>query len=150
LVLSQVFEFVQLPELFYAGSHGMDRMGPADGCNGFKAAGTQAKDTKVCQDWFPPCPMLSLSLRQLLQSLKAKKLCSPLSVILHCENGDFSILMKDISCLSELHVAGVCVYPTRRRPLIRLFTYILHYGPLMGRNAYDAGVPNLGGQYKGH
>jgi len=36
LVLSQVFEFVQLPELFYAGSHGMDRMGPADGCNGFK------------------------------------------------------------------------------------------------------------------
>jgi trehalose 6-phosphate phosphatase len=27
----------------------MDRMGPADGCNGFKAAGTQAKDTKVCQ-----------------------------------------------------------------------------------------------------
>jgi trehalose 6-phosphate phosphatase len=45
----KVFEFVQLPELFYAGSHGMDRMGPADGCNGFKAAGTQAKDTKVCQ-----------------------------------------------------------------------------------------------------
>ncbi|CAN5963597.1 unnamed protein product, partial [Sphagnum jensenii] len=28
----KVFEFVQLPELFYAGSHGMDIMGPADGC----------------------------------------------------------------------------------------------------------------------
>jgi trehalose 6-phosphate phosphatase len=42
----KVFEFVQLPELFYAGSHGMDIMGPADGCNGFKATGTRGKDKK--------------------------------------------------------------------------------------------------------
>ncbi|KAH8942155.1 hypothetical protein BDL97_14G083800 [Sphagnum fallax] len=42
----KVYEFVQLPELFYAGSHGMDIMGPADGCNGFKASGTLAKDKK--------------------------------------------------------------------------------------------------------
>ncbi|KAH9541760.1 hypothetical protein CY35_14G083100 [Sphagnum magellanicum] len=42
----KVYEFVQLPELFYAGSHGMDIMGPADVCNGFKASGTLAKDKK--------------------------------------------------------------------------------------------------------
>jgi trehalose 6-phosphate phosphatase len=48
----KVFEFVQLPELFYAGSHGMDIMGPADGCNGFKATGTRSKDKEVCQHPF--------------------------------------------------------------------------------------------------
>jgi hypothetical protein len=52
VVLLQVFEFVQLPELFYAGSHGMDIMGPADGCNGFKATGTRSKDKEVCQHPF--------------------------------------------------------------------------------------------------
>ncbi|CAK9279074.1 unnamed protein product [Sphagnum jensenii] len=40
----KVYEFVQLPELYYAGSHGMDIMGPANGTNGFKAKGTQMKD----------------------------------------------------------------------------------------------------------
>jgi len=56
-VFSQVYEFVQLPELFYAGSHGMDIMGPADGCNGFKASGTLAKDKKVnCQILHCPGP----------------------------------------------------------------------------------------------
>ncbi len=59
VVLLQVFEFVQLPELFYAGSHGMDIMGPADGCNGFKATGTRGKDKKVCQHPFSvPIPVI--------------------------------------------------------------------------------------------
>ncbi|CAM6032532.1 unnamed protein product [Sphagnum compactum] len=40
----KVYEFVQLAELYYAGSHGMDIMGPADGTNGFRAQGTQVKD----------------------------------------------------------------------------------------------------------
>ncbi len=43
----QVYEFVQLAELYYAGSHGMDIMGPADGTNGFKAKGTRVKDKMV-------------------------------------------------------------------------------------------------------
>ncbi|KAI5074803.1 hypothetical protein GOP47_0010764 [Adiantum capillus-veneris] len=38
----KVYEFVQLPELYYAGSHGMDIMGPAEGCNGCKAQGIRA------------------------------------------------------------------------------------------------------------
>lgn len=42
----KVYEFVQLPELYYAGSHGMDIMGPAEGCNGFRAHGTKALDEK--------------------------------------------------------------------------------------------------------
>ncbi|MCO5564756.1 hypothetical protein L7F22_018424 [Adiantum nelumboides] len=42
----KVYEFVHLAELYYAGSHGMDIMGPAEGCNGFKADGLQAKDSK--------------------------------------------------------------------------------------------------------
>jgi hypothetical protein len=45
--LVQVYEFVQLAELYYAGSHGMDIMGPANGTNGFKAKGTQMKDKMV-------------------------------------------------------------------------------------------------------
>ncbi|CAK9199748.1 unnamed protein product [Sphagnum troendelagicum] len=40
----KVYEFVQLAELYYAGSHGMDIMGPADATNGFKAKGTRVKD----------------------------------------------------------------------------------------------------------
>eukprot|EP00250_Pteridium_aquilinum_P018057 c23921_g1_i1 orf=490-1665(+) len=40
----KVYEFVQLPELYYAGSHGMDIMGPAEGSNGFKAHGTKTLD----------------------------------------------------------------------------------------------------------
>jgi hypothetical protein len=43
----QVYEFVQLPELYYAGSHGMDIMGPAGGCGGCKANGTRAVDDRV-------------------------------------------------------------------------------------------------------
>lgn len=42
----KVYEFVHLPELYYAGSHGMDIMGPAEGCNGFRADGLQTKDSK--------------------------------------------------------------------------------------------------------
>ncbi|KAI5066838.1 hypothetical protein GOP47_0017366 [Adiantum capillus-veneris] len=42
----KVYEFVQLSELYYAGSHGMDIMGPVEGCNGFKAQGTKAWDEK--------------------------------------------------------------------------------------------------------
>lgn len=42
----KVYEFVQLPELFYAGSHGMDIMGPAECLNGVKPHGTKALDEK--------------------------------------------------------------------------------------------------------
>lgn len=42
----KVYEFVHLAELYYAGSHGMDIMGPAEGCNGFKAEGVRLKDSK--------------------------------------------------------------------------------------------------------
>ncbi|KAJ7548048.1 hypothetical protein O6H91_08G115300 [Diphasiastrum complanatum] len=42
----KVYEFVQLAELFYAGSHGMDIMGPAEGCNGVKVDGTRGMDEK--------------------------------------------------------------------------------------------------------
>ncbi|KAL2650380.1 hypothetical protein R1flu_018508 [Riccia fluitans] len=42
----KVYDFVQLAELYYAGSHGMDIMGPAEGCNGFKASGTRGKDSR--------------------------------------------------------------------------------------------------------
>lgn len=40
----KVYEFVQLSELYYAGSHGMDIMGPAEGCGGYKAQGTRTID----------------------------------------------------------------------------------------------------------
>lgn len=40
----KVYEFVQLPELYYAGSHGMDIMGPAEGSNGVKAHGLKSLD----------------------------------------------------------------------------------------------------------
>ncbi|KAJ7530284.1 hypothetical protein O6H91_15G087800 [Diphasiastrum complanatum] len=42
----KVYEFVQLAEIFYAGSHGMDIMGPAEACNGLKADGLKSKDEK--------------------------------------------------------------------------------------------------------
>jgi trehalose 6-phosphate phosphatase len=41
-VLVQVFEFVKLAELYYAGSHGMDIKGPAN-----KASSRHAKANKV-------------------------------------------------------------------------------------------------------
>lgn len=40
----QVYEFVQLSELYYAGSHGMDIMGPAKSSSGFKVNGTRVQD----------------------------------------------------------------------------------------------------------
>ncbi|KAH7430277.1 hypothetical protein KP509_09G091700 [Ceratopteris richardii] len=42
----KVFDFVRLPELYYAGSHGMDIMGPAQGSYGLKAKGEKAVDGK--------------------------------------------------------------------------------------------------------
>ncbi|KAI5056666.1 hypothetical protein GOP47_0028484 [Adiantum capillus-veneris] len=42
----KVFDFIGLSELYYAGSHGMDIMGPAQGCNGIKASGEKAYDGK--------------------------------------------------------------------------------------------------------
>lgn len=42
----KVFEFVGLSELYYAGSHGMDIMGPVEGSNGIKASGEKAHDGK--------------------------------------------------------------------------------------------------------
>ena len=38
---------MQLSELYYAGSHGMDIMGPAKSSSGFKVNGTRSKDKKV-------------------------------------------------------------------------------------------------------
>lgn len=38
---------MQLPELYYAGSHGMDIMGPASGCKGHKSQGKKMSDDKV-------------------------------------------------------------------------------------------------------
>ncbi|XP_024541253.1 probable trehalose-phosphate phosphatase C isoform X1 [Selaginella moellendorffii] len=40
----KVKNFVQLSELYYAGSHGMDIMGPADACDGVTVEGTRGKD----------------------------------------------------------------------------------------------------------
>lgn len=48
-----MYDFVQLAELYYAGSHGMDIMGPAEDCNGFQAVGTRSKDKKVGTLWNP-------------------------------------------------------------------------------------------------
>lgn len=45
--LEQVYEFVQLSELYYAGSHGMDIMGPANNLDGFRVKGTKSRDKKV-------------------------------------------------------------------------------------------------------
>ncbi|XP_024371170.1 probable trehalose-phosphate phosphatase C [Physcomitrium patens] len=42
----KVYDFVQLSELYYAGSHGMDIMGPAKSSSGFKVNGTRVKDKK--------------------------------------------------------------------------------------------------------
>ena len=42
-----MYEFVQLPELYYAGSHGMDIMGPVVSRNGFKVQGTKVLDKEV-------------------------------------------------------------------------------------------------------
>jgi len=47
LYLEQVYEFVQLAELYYAGSHGMDIMGPAKSSDGFRVKGTKCRDKKV-------------------------------------------------------------------------------------------------------
>lgn len=47
LVSEQVYEFVQLAELYYAGSHGMDIMGPAKNADGFRVKGTKSRDKKV-------------------------------------------------------------------------------------------------------
>jgi len=47
LLLEQVYEFVQLAELYYAGSHGMDIMGPAKNSDGFRVKGTKYRDKKV-------------------------------------------------------------------------------------------------------
>lgn len=43
---SKVFDFVQLTELYYAGSHGMDIMGPAKSSDGFRVKGTKSRDKR--------------------------------------------------------------------------------------------------------
>ncbi|KAG0591229.1 hypothetical protein M758_1G156100 [Ceratodon purpureus] len=43
---AKVYDFVQLSELYYAGSHGMDIMGPAKSSSGYKVSGTRVKDKK--------------------------------------------------------------------------------------------------------
>ncbi|XP_024390077.1 probable trehalose-phosphate phosphatase C [Physcomitrium patens] len=42
----KVFEFVQLTELYYAGSHGMDIMGPAKSSDGYRVKGIKSRDKK--------------------------------------------------------------------------------------------------------
>lgn len=42
----KVYEFVKLDELYYAGSHGMDIVGPAKSSDGFRVKGTKARDKK--------------------------------------------------------------------------------------------------------
>jgi len=42
----KVYEFVQLSELYYAGSHGMDIVGPAKSSSGFKVTGSRSQDKK--------------------------------------------------------------------------------------------------------
>jgi trehalose 6-phosphate phosphatase len=42
----KVYDFVQLSELYYAGSHGMDIMGPATNSDGFRVKGTKSRDKK--------------------------------------------------------------------------------------------------------
>lgn len=42
----KVYDFVRLAELYYAGSHGMDIMGPAEGCTGVTINGAKVLDAK--------------------------------------------------------------------------------------------------------
>ena len=42
-----MYEFVQLPELYYAGSHGMDIAGPASGFKGHNLRVKNTLDEKV-------------------------------------------------------------------------------------------------------
>lgn len=51
----KVFEFVQLPELYYAGSHGMDIMGPAEARDSRKKDETKSKEIKGKKCFLPTC-----------------------------------------------------------------------------------------------
>jgi trehalose 6-phosphate phosphatase len=48
VVAAQVFEFVKLAELYYAGSHGMDIKGPAKGSRHTKAAKVPIHPSNLC------------------------------------------------------------------------------------------------------
>lgn len=72
----KVYEFVQLPELYYAGSHGMDIRGPAESCNGVAAEGTKALDEKGnAVVLFQPASEFALVINEVFKLLddKAKK-----------------------------------------------------------------------------
>lgn len=72
----KVYEFVQLQELYYAGSHGMDIMGPVEGCNGVKAQGKKTLDAEGNEViLFQPASEFTIIMNEVCKLLedKAKK-----------------------------------------------------------------------------
>lgn len=74
----KVYEFVQLAELYYAGSHGMDIMGPAKNSDGFRVKGTKYRDKKgndvvLFQPASEYLPMINKVTTALLESTKVIK-----------------------------------------------------------------------------
>lgn len=74
----KVYDFVQLSELYYAGSHGMDIMGPANGSDGFRVKGIKARDKKgndvvLFQPAIEYLPLINKVTTALLESTKAIK-----------------------------------------------------------------------------
>lgn len=74
----KVYEFVQLAELYYAGSHGMDIMGPAKNADGFRVKGTKCRDKKgndvvLFQPASEYLPLINKVTTALLESTKVIK-----------------------------------------------------------------------------
>ncbi|XP_024516722.1 probable trehalose-phosphate phosphatase D [Selaginella moellendorffii] len=67
----KVYEFVQLPELYYAGSHGMDIMGPAKGSHGVTVSGTLTKNQEG-EDvvFFQPASRFLTTMREVFDILE--------------------------------------------------------------------------------
>ncbi|KAI5067381.1 hypothetical protein GOP47_0017909 [Adiantum capillus-veneris] len=69
----KVYGFVQLPELYYAGSHGMDIMGPAEDSNGVKANGTKTLDEEGNEVvLFQPASEFTLVMDEIFKLLEEK------------------------------------------------------------------------------
>lgn len=69
--LEQVYDFVQLSELYYAGSHGMDIMGPATNSDGFRVKGTKSRDKKVGAIDNLPLSSISLIITLVLMTFRS-------------------------------------------------------------------------------
>lgn len=74
----KVEQFVQLTELYYAGSHGMDIVGPAKSSDGFRVKGTKARDKKgndlvAFQPASEYLPLINEVTAALIESTKAVK-----------------------------------------------------------------------------